>query len=143
QRGQGCPSHTNSQRNSPLWRCDESYTVYDLQGGQGVIEKSSPGPARGPHPQRQVPTPGESPAPAHLPRGPRTARPAPTHSLVFSVACAAYLAVAIGESLLAPLLPIVAEDLDLELSTAGLAVGLLAGSIAVGNVGGGYLLARR
>jgi MFS family permease len=62
---------------------------------------------------------------------------------VFTAVCAAYLAVSIGESILAPVFPVAAEELGLDLASGGIAFGLLAGSIAVGNVAGGYLLARR
>lgn len=62
---------------------------------------------------------------------------------VFTAVCAAYLATTIGESILAPVFPTVADELGFDVATAGLAFGLLAGSIAVGNVAGGYLMARR
>jgi MFS family permease len=55
----------------------------------------------------------------------------------------AYLVVTIAESLLAPLLPVVAADLGFDMRHAGLAFALLTGSIAVGTFGGGYVLARR
>ncbi|HEX6570268.1 MAG TPA: MFS transporter, partial [Acidimicrobiales bacterium] len=56
---------------------------------------------------------------------------------------AAYLAVTVGESVLAPLYPAAAEDLGLDLGGAGAALGLLTGSIAVASIAGGFLLARR
>lgn len=62
---------------------------------------------------------------------------------VFTAVCGAYVAVTIGESMLAPVFPAAASDLGLDLATAGFAFGLLTGSIAVGNVAGGYVLARR
>ena len=61
----------------------------------------------------------------------------------FTAVCSAYLAVTVGESVLAPVFPAAAADLGLDLATAGLAFGLLTGSIAAGNVAGGYVLARR
>jgi len=62
---------------------------------------------------------------------------------VFTAVCAAYLAVSVGESILAPVFPAAAEELGLDVAHGGIAFGLLAGSIAVGNVAGGYVLARR
>lgn len=61
----------------------------------------------------------------------------------FAAVCAAYLSTTIGESILAPVFPTVADELGFDVATAGLAFGLLAASIAVGNVAGGYLMARR
>lgn len=61
----------------------------------------------------------------------------------FAGVCVAYLAVTVGESILAPLFPIVAADLDIGVGRAGLALGLLTGAIAVANVAGGHLLERR
>lgn len=54
-----------------------------------------------------------------------------------------YLAVTCGESLLAPVFPIAAKELGLDLRDAGLAFALLALSIAIGNIAGGVLLWRR
>lgn len=59
----------------------------------------------------------------------------------FAAVCAGYLAVTVGESVLPPLYPLVAADLGADLADAGLALGLLTGSIAVANVAGGYALA--
>jgi NNP family nitrate/nitrite transporter-like MFS transporter len=73
------------------------------------------------------------------PRDDATTRPV----LAFATVTLAFLAVTIAESLLPPLYPVLAEELDLGLSTAGAAFGLLTGSIAVGNFAGGFLLARR
>ncbi|HZD81083.1 MAG TPA: MFS transporter [Actinomycetota bacterium] len=56
---------------------------------------------------------------------------------------AGYLAVTTGESLLAPVFPIAARELGLDLREAGLAFALLALSIAIGNLVGGLLLWRR
>ena len=63
--------------------------------------------------------------------------------LAFGAVTLAFLTVTIAESLLPPLYPVLAAELGLDLSTAGVAFGLLTGSIAVGNFGGGFLLARR
>lgn len=60
----------------------------------------------------------------------------------FAAVCTGYLAVTVGESVLAPLYPVVAEDLGADIADAGLALGLATGSIAVANVAGGHLLAR-
>lgn len=51
-----------------------------------------------------------------------------------------YLAVTCAESLLAPVFPIAARELGLNLEEAGFAFALLAASIAVGNLAGGALL---
>src|SRR5690606_22079080 len=64
------------------------------------------------------------------------------HWPAFSMVTAAYLAVTVSESILAPLFPIVAGQLGLDVGLAGVAFGLLTGAIAVGNLLGGYLLAR-
>lgn len=69
----------------------------------------------------------------------RTAHPV----LAFGTVTLAFLAVTIAESLLPPLYPVLADELGMDLSTAGIAFGLLTGSVAVGNFGGGFLLARR
>jgi predicted MFS family arabinose efflux permease len=63
--------------------------------------------------------------------------------LGFATATVGYLAVTTGESLLAPLLPLLREELGLDLRGAGLALGLVSAAIAVGNLAGGALLARR
>jgi predicted MFS family arabinose efflux permease len=62
--------------------------------------------------------------------------------VAFAAVCCAYLAVTIGESVLAPVYPVASDELGLDLAGAGLAFALLAGSAAVGNVAGGFLLAR-
>jgi len=62
--------------------------------------------------------------------------------VAFGATSAAYMAVTVGESILAPLYPAAAGDLGLGLGDAGAALGLLTGSIAVANVAGGFLLAR-
>jgi DHA1 family inner membrane transport protein len=64
-------------------------------------------------------------------------------ALGFTTATVGYLAVTTGESLLAPLLPLLRGELGLDLRGAGLALGLVSAAIAVGNLGGGALLARR
>lgn len=63
--------------------------------------------------------------------------------LAFSTVAIAFLAVTIAESLLPPLYPVLADELDLGLSDAGAAFGLLTGAIALGNFVGGFVLARR
>jgi predicted MFS family arabinose efflux permease len=62
--------------------------------------------------------------------------------VAFTAVTAAYLAVTVAESILAPVLPTVADELGLDLGAAGSALGTLTGAIAVGNLGGGWLLAR-
>lgn len=59
----------------------------------------------------------------------------------FGAVCVAYFAVTVGESVLAPLFPVLAGDLGIDLEEAGLALALLTAAIAVANVGGGYLQA--
>ena len=63
--------------------------------------------------------------------------------LAFAAVSLSYLCVTVGESILAPVFPAAAEDLDLDLRAAGAAFSLLTISIAAGNVAGGYVLARR
>jgi MFS family permease len=60
----------------------------------------------------------------------------------FALTCGAYLAASVGESLLSPVFPTAAEDLDLDLTLAGVAFGVLTATIAVANVVGGALLPR-
>lgn len=60
----------------------------------------------------------------------------------FAMVTVAYLAVTVGESILPPLFPVVADELGLDLRLAGFAFGLLTGMVAVGNFAGGYVLAR-
>jgi MFS family permease len=62
--------------------------------------------------------------------------------LGFVLACAAYLSASVGESLLSPIFPTTARDLDLDLTLGGVAFGLLTGSIAIANIVGGRLLPR-
>jgi predicted MFS family arabinose efflux permease len=64
-------------------------------------------------------------------------------ALGFATATVGYLAVTTGESLLAPLLPLLRGELGLDLRGAGLALGLVSAAIAIGNLVGGALLARR
>jgi predicted MFS family arabinose efflux permease len=63
-------------------------------------------------------------------------------ALGFTAATVGYLAVTTGESLLAPVLPALRSELGLDLRGVGAALGLLSAAIAVGNLGGGALLAR-
>ncbi len=60
----------------------------------------------------------------------------------FLLVCLAYLATTTGESLLAPIYPVAADDLGLDLTRAGLSFAVLASAIAVCNVVGGLLLRR-
>jgi len=53
---------------------------------------------------------------------------------------AGYLAGTCADSLLAPVFPVVAVDLGIGLESAGFAFALLAASVAVGNVAGGFVL---
>ena len=85
---------------------------------------------------RQLPSTGAEPSAAG---DPTTAKP---QWFGFFLACAAYLAASVGESLLSPIFPTTAKDLDLDLTLGGVAFGLLTGSIAVANIVGGRLLPR-
>lgn len=60
----------------------------------------------------------------------------------FLLVCLAYLATTTGEALLAPIYPVVADDLSLDLTGAGVAFALLAGAIAASTLIGGLLLRR-
>ncbi|MGH9212708.1 MAG: MFS transporter [Acidimicrobiales bacterium] len=60
----------------------------------------------------------------------------------FALACTAYLAASVGESLLSPIFPTAAEDLGLDLTLGGVAFGVLTASIAVANLVSGSLLPR-
>jgi MFS family permease len=62
--------------------------------------------------------------------------------LAFVLVCVAYLATTTGESLLAPIYPVVAPDLGLDLGHAGIAFAVLASSIAAANLVSGVLLQR-
>lgn len=61
----------------------------------------------------------------------------------FALTCGAYLAASVGESLLSPVFPTAARDLDLDLTLGGIAFGILTATIAVANIVGGHLLPRR
>jgi predicted MFS family arabinose efflux permease len=54
-----------------------------------------------------------------------------------------YLAVTNAESLLTPVVPVVRDELGIDLETVGLALALLSLAIATGNLAGGLLLAHR
>lgn len=58
----------------------------------------------------------------------------------FTLVCVAYLAVTTGESLLAPVYPVAAPELGLDLAGAGVAFAVLAFSIAAANLLSGVLL---
>lgn len=60
----------------------------------------------------------------------------------FVIVCMTYLSVTVGEQVLSPVLPGASDDLGFSESRAGIAFGLLAGTIAVGNLVGGALLGR-
>jgi MFS family permease len=60
--------------------------------------------------------------------------------VAFTLVCVAYLATTTGESLLAPIYPVAAPELDLDLAGAGVAFAVLASSIAVANLVSGLLL---
>lgn len=60
--------------------------------------------------------------------------------LAFTIVCIGYLATTTGESLLAPIYPVVAPDLGLDLAGAGAAFAVLASSIAVANLVSGVML---
>jgi predicted MFS family arabinose efflux permease len=62
--------------------------------------------------------------------------------LALAAVVATYLAISVAESLLAPLFPSIAEAMGLSVSSAGLALGVLTASIAVGNLVGGWSLRR-
>jgi predicted MFS family arabinose efflux permease len=64
-------------------------------------------------------------------------------TLGFVMATVGYLAVTTAESLLAPVVPVVRDELGIDVGTAGLAFALLTLAIAGGNLAGGLLLARR
>jgi DHA1 family inner membrane transport protein len=58
----------------------------------------------------------------------------------FTLVCVAYLAVTVGEQVLAPVFPTASDDLGLSVSQGGVAFGVLTASIAVTNLVGGFLL---
>lgn len=58
----------------------------------------------------------------------------------FAAINAGYLAATCSDSLLAPIFPAARHDLGLETSQAGFVFALLAASISVGNIGGGFAL---
>ena len=77
----------------------------------------------------------------------RSSEPPPSGTsgpvLGFAVTTVGYLAVTTAESLLAPVLPVVRDELGIDLGTTGLALALLSLAIASGNLGCGLLLSRR
>lgn len=60
--------------------------------------------------------------------------------IAFTLVCVAYLATTTGESLLAPIYPVAAPELGLDLAGAGAAFAVLAFSIAAANLASGLLL---
>jgi MFS family permease len=62
--------------------------------------------------------------------------------VAFTLVCVAYLATTTGESLLAPIYPVVAPELGMDLGGAGTAFFVLAFSIAMANLACGVLLRR-
>lgn len=64
------------------------------------------------------------------------------HRVRFAFLAAAYLATTTAEWVLPPLFPLLARDLGLSSADAGIAFGVLSGSVAVGGLLGGLLLAR-
>lgn len=60
----------------------------------------------------------------------------------FAAVTFGYLSVTSGEALLSPAFPILAERLDLDIGTAGLAGGVLNVSIAIGAILGGFVFSR-
>lgn len=63
--------------------------------------------------------------------------------LAFTLVCVGYLATTTGESLLAPIYPVAAPELGLDLAGAGIAFAVLASSIAIANLVSGVLLRYR
>ena len=66
-----------------------------------------------------------------------------TRWIAFTLVCVGYLATTTGESLLAPIYPVAAAELGLDLAGAGVAFAVLASSIAVANLASGVLLRYR
>jgi predicted MFS family arabinose efflux permease len=60
----------------------------------------------------------------------------------FSLVCAGYLAVTVGEQLLSPLYPTASNDLGLSVAQGGIAFGILTAAIAVANLIGGFAVRR-
>ncbi|HXF36289.1 MAG TPA: MFS transporter, partial [Actinomycetota bacterium] len=77
-----------------------------------------------------------SPGAPSSPTDPRRRR------LSFLAVNGGYLAATAAESLLAPVLPLAARELRLDVADAGLAFATLAGAIALGNLVGGVALSR-
>lgn len=85
-------------------------------------------------PDPAVDTPPDDPRPP--------GRPDPTSPrwIAFGLVCIAYLATTTGESLLAPIYPVAADELGLDLAAAGTGFAILAFSIATANLVSGVLL---
>lgn len=64
------------------------------------------------------------------------------HWGAFSLVCLAYLGVTVGEQALSPVMPDVGAEFGVTEGQAGLAFGLLAFAIALGNLAGGAVLGR-
>jgi DHA1 family inner membrane transport protein len=96
--------------------------------------------------------PADRPGPTADGAGDGDTRPAPASATAalpldprwgaFVLVCLAYLGVTVGEQVLSPVLPGASADLGFDEGDAGIAFGLLAGAIAVGNLVGGGLLGR-
>jgi DHA1 family inner membrane transport protein len=89
-----------------------------------------------------------------MPTGPRIRRATPADLTatapsakprwaMFAVICLAYFVTTTGEQMLGPLFPTTSDDLGLSVAQGGIAFGTLTGSIAVANLVGGSMLARR
>lgn len=60
----------------------------------------------------------------------------------FLVVTTAYMGVTLTESVLAPIYPVISDDLGFDVGFAGIAFGVLTAALGVGNLVGGYLLWR-
>ncbi|MDJ0923811.1 MAG: MFS transporter [Acidimicrobiia bacterium] len=66
----------------------------------------------------------------------------PSHRLAVAAVTLTYVAVTVGESILAPILPIASTELGLSAEEAGRILGLLSASAGVGNLIGGGVLSK-